>query len=962
MTQQPGAEQLSGGKPPPPPPSFRFGIPSSQQPPRFAASLQSPAASSAAASLSASAAAASSFFSTLTSTLAAGTFQTPHRNKAGDAASSSERQNADLGSPSAHPGREVARVVSKVSLSAAPPSYSSSRGLLSSPHSPPSARAACDFLDEDDACSSPGDAASSAESAADLQAQKQLLQRIVKKRERELRAALIRVRRLEEAAAAQDAERHQERELLLDVLKQNRLYVGKRGRDNTEDATGEARTLPPEASGSGAPGDGADCAESDVLTEEEALMGIQKLANLVRQLEEENRVLLLFAQMVFPTYSGFLVAQPLQRRLQLDFEELRTSWLELEEDRGVAAVQAQQVAYAQAREWEEKAKKTERELEDLRGTVAELKQQVAKVTKEKALLLVSRMQRRADGVRTPPTALAAEAKRGFEYGMGGREGDLCPHCLSVSAAAARAVEAATRATHVNSEEDSQSGANAQDSRERTEGGHVALRAGDDAQATSTDRWSAAANLSDEGACEERLEKGGVSREEGRGDRLEAGGAEEIPVGHSVNDATRIVGSRTFRARAVSGGDESRGTKEACRPAEADDACEARVCAHSAEAQNCAVCSQASEEAHSSPRSLQEDAAPGRGRRRETDAAEQGSNFRFVSAATSEAASGRSSRVCSSGDQPHAAEASFSGPVGGGASESAVSQARYEAAELKRKLEETEKALERHRDHARELLAQKDEALTRLQQKLAALQRQKVSRQPSLASGAGSSGADALFAEPSLSPTASSQLPGFAGAFPAVNGAARPETAAVMQQLALRQTQASAEIRGLQDALQQAREETARERQESHRLRAKLQREAARRSLDGRDTLAGLGSFPPSGAEEGSGGDTSCGHVEAAEPSRESRSRREGSASARAAEDDGVIRDGEYLRNVLIRYVQYQREGNEKAADSLLPVLATVLKMSESEKRQMLEAGTGSVLGGIGGGIYAAVAQQLGLGS
>nr|CEL68304.1 TPA: GRIP domain-containing protein, putative [Neospora caninum Liverpool] len=874
--------------------SFLFGRASSSGPQQTSgfASLQTPAATTAAkaasASLSASAAAASSFFSTLTSTLASGTFPAPSRHRSAE----TPRGTADGLVANAITGGEVASGNAATPLRTAPRDSPSASGV-------PAPAKPYQLFDEDDPPATPGEGADDA--GGDL-AEKLMLQRLVRRRERELRAALKRMRKLEETVAAQGAERHQERELLLDVLKQNGLFEA----DPSRKARGvEAASRPDEegvASFSQADGQVGctDTRAADELTEDDALMGIQKLANLLRQLEEENRVLLLFAQMVFPTYPGFSGATPLhaapresawtavsrtgqQRRPPLDFEDLRTSWLEQEEARGVAAVQAQHLALATAREWEQQAQKAEQEGAELRATVAELKQQVAKVTKEKAHLLVGRLQRAG----AAPSGSHASSARRLDA-CEGRERDLCPNCLAVSAAAARAVEAANAAS--GKSQDAQSA----DSRNLLNGGEGASgEKGGGATPSARDEATGGA------VRKERGDPPDWEREGERGD----GALGEASHG----EPEQAAGRRTSQ-------DETRS------PIDSEEVCGGTG------SEKKGVCD-------SSP----EDGAPEGVARANREAS--GSPFSFVEG-TKESGNTVSS-ACTKATRKRPGDAS---PLAATErDESPESSLRAEVAELKRKLEEAQSAFGRHREQAWELLGEKEETLNRLRQKLATLQRQRQG--PSAALNDSDAPGSDVYVDASVGSAASHLT--FGASMP-IGGV---DPGAVVQEMAVRQTQALTEIRGLQDALQQAREEVLRERGESERLRRKLKDASKLRDSQGRAT-----SLP------GAGGDGTGGCQENVEAPRGRENTRKTSVSASlegVEEDDGVIRDGQYLRNVLIRYVQYQRGGNEKAAVSLLPVLATVLKMNEDERRQMLETGGTGPLAGAAGALYA-VAQHLGL--
>ncbi|KFG62542.1 putative GRIP domain protein [Toxoplasma gondii RUB] len=886
--------------------SFLFGrsSSSSQQPSGFS-SLQSPAATSAAAaataSLSASAAAASSFFSTLTSTLASGTFPTPSRGRSNEAGGSAEKANADC---SAGRSGEAAGAKNASAAADAAGDLPPSLGLRTAPKP-------CQLFDEDE---SPARAADGQVEAGDLFAEKQTLERVLRRRERELRAALKRMRRLEEAAATQNAERHQERELLLDVLKQNGLFESSSARDVGSDQSPLQPDPSDAASGPIGRGD-LGCTSTraeDVLTEDAALMGIQKLANLLRQLEEENRVLLLFAQMVFPTYPGFASAGTSvvpaqagarlassstgqQRRPQLDFEDLRTSWLEQEETRGAAAVHAQHAAREAARGWEAQAKKAEQEAESLRATVAELRQQVAKVTKEKAHLLVGRMQRAGQAGSGP------RMKRGGDASL---EPDLCPHCSAMSTAATRALEAATGALEKSrGPEDAREETSAQkkDGEEEKEdtGGE------DEEEKEKTEENAEVGESEDGGERQERRREGGNKRGVDSGKEKSGASAPEIPEGE---------------CRGVVDGEETCGVSGRQEKGEVGS-CEIRFqCEEDAvprgDKENTFVPKQEGEVASSSAVT------------RETESA-----FCFVSGPR--AGGSEASDVCGSsgvkrrprGEPPSYSEAE---------TEIQESSSRAEIVELRRRLEETQMAFQQHREQARALLGKKEEVLSRLRHKVATLQlRQRQGALETVDSGVAAS---------EFTTNSASAL-----------GSHLVDSGALLQEMALRQTQTSAEIRDLQDALQQAREEVLRVRGESTRLRTQLEeaRRQGRRSSAGRGPLLGSGEEGSEGEGEGTreekegGGDTA-------------RRAAQSGRSVEVEEDEGVIRDAQYLRNVLIRYVQYQRGGNEKAAVSLLPVLATVLKMNEEEKRQILESGGTGPLAGAAGALYAVVAQQFGL--
>ncbi|KEP60153.1 UNVERIFIED_CONTAM: hypothetical protein HHA_288240 [Hammondia hammondi] len=880
--------------------SFLFGrsSSSSQQPSGFA-SLQTPAATSAAAaasaSLSASAAAASSFFSTLTSTLASGTFPTPSRSRSNEAGGSAEKAHQCLAGRSG----EAASAKNASAAAYATRDVPGGSGLRTAPKP-------CQLFDEDD---SPARAADGQVEAGDLFAEKQTLERVLRRRERELRAALKRMRKLEEATATQNAERHQERALLLDVLKQNGLFESSSARDSCSDKSPLQPDPSDAACGPNGLGD-LGCTSTraeDVLTEDAALMGIQKLANLLRQLEEENRVLLLFAQMVFPTYPGLSCAgnsmapaqagvraapssTGQQRRPQLDFEDLRTSWLEQEETRGVAAVHAQHMAMEAARQWEGQAKKAEQEAERLRATVEELRQQVAKVTKEKALLLVGRMQRAGQA------GSGASVKRGGEASL---EPNLCPHCSAISSAATRALEAATGAL-----EKSRGPEEAREERRAQKGGEKEETRGEEEEEKGKkEEHGDVGESEDGGERQERRREGG---ETGVDREKEKSGASyrEVREGEcrEVVDGEETCGVSGRREKREVGSCEIRfqGEEDAMPRGDKEGTCALK--------QEGEVVSSATVT-------------------RETESA-----FSFVSGAT--AGGSEASDVCGKSvvKPPPRGEP----PYSEGETEIHESSSRAEVVELRRRLEETQMAFLQHREQARALLGKKEEVLSRLRHKVATLQLRQ--RQGTLETVDNSGVAASEF---TTNPT--SALPSHL-----------VDSGALLQEMALRQTQTSAEIRDLHEALQQAREEVLRVRGESARLRTQLEeaRRQGGRNSAGRCLLLGSG-------EEGSEGEAEGTSEEKPGDGTARRAAHSG-RSMEVEEDDGVIRDAQYLRNVLIRYVQYQRGGNEKAAVSLLPVLATVLKMNEEEKRQILESGGTGPLAGAAGVLYAVVAQQFGL--
>lgn len=685
------------------------------------------------------------------------------------------------------------------------------------------------------------------------------LQKRLKRRERELRAAMNRVRVLEEASITQETERYQERQLLADVLKQNHLLPEKtpqRSGSERRAEVGEAtdpRTSGDALEGSGDGGESsATCGLGVVLTADEALMGIQKLANLLRQLEEENRVLFLFAQMVFPTYPSFgqntsSNASPYlhsahhnrhARRPQLDFEELRTRWLELEEDRSLATVQAQQAALAHARQLEAQTVEHQKKIEDLMSTVSELRRQLGKVTKEKALLLVNHMQQRTTSNTIAKSSVSTEGGRNDILTEACLRG--CPQCAAVAAAAAKAVEAASaRMTSVPDEGDVCTAGRTENTYETasshsTEGQQKQGTGREDErdEGKFTRVAEAASQVSDSGRSGEQ--EGSISKN---------GGQENIKSprggGTKMNDGTSHAElSDKENVRNISG-----------------------------------VCT-AAEDMRDSPSTEQAN------RDKQTDQASQKANL------------------------------------------------AKEVERLTSELTAVRGALQRHREQARELLGQKDEALKRVQQKLFQLQqRQKAAEQMELDLRYLSDGSSNAPASLGLM---SGRVTGGLG-----DTTSTTDTGVLVQQLALRHSHALAEV---QDQLQQAREEALRAQQEAERLRTKLeeQREEQQRTVSKQPRCSALPSKSTSSTVEG-------------------RSL-ESSASVQHHGEEGIIRDAEYLRNVLIRYVQYQRAGNEKAANSLLPVLATVLKMNEQEKQIMLSSGGSSATGGI----YASVAQQLGL--
>ncbi|PHJ23491.1 grip domain protein [Cystoisospora suis] len=867
---------LSPSRPSPPPPapppsSFRFVLPSSstsqsQQQSRGFSALQNPTASSAAAaasaSLSASAAAASSFFSTLTSTLAAGTFPPP-MNKGRPSAGSNAGGN--LSESDVSGGRRG---------SSSGTSSGVSRGYVDSkddvghqqhdsdgfPHFPSSGSLG-DFVEDDD-ISTVDTAVTHRGGGGGPTAE---LQKRLRRRERELRAAVNRLRFLEESSITQETERYQERQLLADVLKQNHLLperkpprkslLSKRTGDEGGEASRDHSMNREESFEEGGREDNDEASSSSaeeacdgvILTADEALVGIQKLANLLRQLEEENRVLFLFAQMVFPTYSSFAQSNTYShrqhvRRPQLDFEELRTRWLELEEDRSVATVQAQQAALAHARQLEVQTVEQQKKIEDLTSSVAELRAQLGKVTKEKALLLVNHMQQRTAGSNTGKSGVSTEDGRSDILAEARLRG--CPQCAAVAAAAAKAVEAAASAAMASASD---------------KGDVCHIEGANDITQTDTSLHS----------TKERKEHEG-----------------EVNVEKTEDKMTRVHVACQVNA------DKSVGEEEgSLLKSEPDDSRKSSV-----------------------------------GR---SSKGESGIDDREKSGRKEDAIN--DCGVCTTNDDTH--EEICSEKV---SNKSIVEERLNQKAEFDKEVErltnelnEAREALQRHREQARELLGQKDEALKRVQQKLIQVQqRRKAADQIELDLRNLADGGSNTVASLGLM---SDRL---AGGFS--DNANSMDSGVLVQQMALRHTQALAEV---QDQLQQAREEALRAQQEAERLRSKLQeqRSEQQKTVSRQSSCGSLPSNTSSVRKDRS--------VESATPGHHHG-------------EDGIIRDAEYLRNVLIRYVQYQRAGNEKAARSLLPVLATVLKMNEEEKKIMLSAGSGD--SSATGGIYAAVAQQLGL--